>query len=409
MYNLATGYTDSQVSSAVTYIENASSAYTESIYNLATGYTDSQLADNLPLYVTTGTTQHISGEKTFDTTVYMLNGLYVSGTTTFLNTQNLNVYNNFITINSGETGSGVTAGFAGIKVDRGSSPNYEIQWNEDQGNFRVGQTGQTQAVATREDTPTNYAIATWDAPNFRFVTNVLSPASFLSANTSYYTQTQANDNFLSATTLATIESANSAYTLMMYNQATGYTDQQILLVSSATTTASSAYTLQMYNQATGYTNITVISAITYIENASSAYTESMYNEATGYTDSQLTNYYTSFESDANFLSANTSDLIIKYTMPDVSAATVNIDSYSNTVGVGVVWHYTITSGSTNRRTGTMNVVYNSTVVDFNDTSTPPLGTVDCELTAVNTGTYIQLQVESITGTYTIYVTRIIIG
>jgi len=174
-------------------------------YDAATKY----YVDNIFISaVTLNTNQIITGSKTFSNPVIMLNGLTVSGTTTFVNTQNLNISDNLILINSGETGSGVTLRYAGIEIDRGTSPKYGFYFDEGTQTFRVGQTGLTQAVATREDSPITGNIATWDGTNFRFNTT-LSQASFLSANTSgnflsantsFYTQAQANANFLSANT-----------------------------------------------------------------------------------------------------------------------------------------------------------------------------------------------------------------
>ena len=147
-------------------------------------------------YVTTGTTQNISGQKTFNSAVFMLNGLYVSGTTTFVNTQNLNIKDNLILINSGETGSGVTLQYAGIEVDRGSSPRYGFYFDENGDYFRVGVTGQTQAVATREDVPLDGGVAIWNASNYIFETSNINN-NFLSANT----YIPSDSNFLSANTL----------------------------------------------------------------------------------------------------------------------------------------------------------------------------------------------------------------
>jgi hypothetical protein len=166
-------------------------------YDAATKY----YIDNITISaVTLNTNQTITGIKIFNSPVIMLNGLTVSGVTTYLNTQNLNVYNNYITINSGETGYGVTAGYAGIIVKRGSLSDYLIQWNETQGNFRVGVSGQTVALAGREDNPVNGNIATWDGTNFSFNTTL---------------------------SLASITNSNSAYTLSLYNQSTGYTNIKV--------------------------------------------------------------------------------------------------------------------------------------------------------------------------------------
>ena len=58
----------------------------------------------------------IYGNKTFGNNVTIVGNLYVSGTT--VSKSDLNITSNFITINSGETGSGVTLGESGIRIDR---------------------------------------------------------------------------------------------------------------------------------------------------------------------------------------------------------------------------------------------------------------------------------------------------
>jgi hypothetical protein len=56
--------------------------------------------------------------------------LDVSGTVTTVSSEDLNVTDNVITVNSGEAGTGVSKGTAGIEVDRGEVPNLQIIYNE---------------------------------------------------------------------------------------------------------------------------------------------------------------------------------------------------------------------------------------------------------------------------------------
>jgi hypothetical protein len=102
--------------------------------------------------------------------------LSVDGSVTYINSVDLNVSDNIITVNYGETGAGVTKGFAGMKVDRGSEDDYVFVFSESTDTFRIGiatesglPTG-TQAVATREDTPIADAIAFWNDTANRFDT-----------------------------------------------------------------------------------------------------------------------------------------------------------------------------------------------------------------------------------------------
>lgn len=96
--------------------------------------------------------------------------LFVNGTTTEVNTVDLLVKDNLIVVNDGEPGSGVTAGTAGIEVDRGLLANYQFLFDEVSDSFRIGEVGNLQAVATREDTPLDTGIAVWDNGTSKFVT-----------------------------------------------------------------------------------------------------------------------------------------------------------------------------------------------------------------------------------------------
>jgi hypothetical protein len=67
-----------------------------------------------------------------------INGdLVVTGNTTQVATTNTTINDNIIVLNQGETGAGVTKAFAGIQVDRGTSGNVVLRWNE---NFQKWQT-----------------------------------------------------------------------------------------------------------------------------------------------------------------------------------------------------------------------------------------------------------------------------
>jgi hypothetical protein len=56
--------------------------------------------------------------------------LIVTGNLTALDTTNTNILDNIITLNSGESGAGVSAGTAGIEIDRGSEPKARILFDE---------------------------------------------------------------------------------------------------------------------------------------------------------------------------------------------------------------------------------------------------------------------------------------
>ena len=87
----------------------------------------------------------------------------VTGTLTYQNTQTIQLEDNIIVVNYGETGVGVTTGSGGIEVDRGTLTNYQFMFRESDDAFVIGEVGDLQTVATREDSPTNSGIPYWNS------------------------------------------------------------------------------------------------------------------------------------------------------------------------------------------------------------------------------------------------------
>ncbi len=67
--------------------------------------------------------------------------LTVSGSTTYLNVNELNIEDNLIVLNYGVSGSPSLS--AGIEIERGSSPNVSIQWNESNDRWEFTKDGST--------------------------------------------------------------------------------------------------------------------------------------------------------------------------------------------------------------------------------------------------------------------------
>ena len=111
------------------------------------------------------------GDVTVGANLTVTGDLTVNGTTTTLNTQTIEAEDNLILINSGETGAGVTAGTAGIEVDRGTETNYQFMYQESTDSFVIGEIGGLQKVATREDSPTDTGVAFWNNSASRFDTD----------------------------------------------------------------------------------------------------------------------------------------------------------------------------------------------------------------------------------------------
>ena len=75
------------------------------------------------------------GQITFDTgtlqgDVVFTGNITVGGSQTIVNSTNLDVQDNIITVNFGETGSGVTLGTAGLRIDRGLASDGAFVWDE---------------------------------------------------------------------------------------------------------------------------------------------------------------------------------------------------------------------------------------------------------------------------------------
>jgi len=112
--------------------------------------------------------------ETSGTTVYddltVTGDLFVDGTTFVVHNQEVTTSDNIIVVNYGEPGAGVTAGTAGMQVDRGTLPDYFFVFAENTDTFRVGEEGDTQAVATREDNPVSNNVPYWNDTDKRFDT-----------------------------------------------------------------------------------------------------------------------------------------------------------------------------------------------------------------------------------------------
>lgn len=110
---------------------------------------------------------------TIDGNLTIEGDLTVKGDSFVTETEEVKVEDNTITVNHGETGSGVTHndGFAGIEVDRGDSADYYFVFEEERERFVIGKSDNLQVVATREDDPEDGAFAVWSNDNKRFETS----------------------------------------------------------------------------------------------------------------------------------------------------------------------------------------------------------------------------------------------
>lgn len=84
--------------------------------------------------------------------VRVTGNLVVDGDTLTVSAENLQVQDNIITVNYGETGAGVTLRYSGIEVDRGSLDNVSLTFdeNDDSWNFREGTGYNTSRLRLKE-------------------------------------------------------------------------------------------------------------------------------------------------------------------------------------------------------------------------------------------------------------------
>lgn len=103
-------------------------------------------------FVTLTGNQVITGQKTFSNDVVIEGNLTVTGITTYLNTQELLVEDNLLTLNYGT--SGTPSLNAGIEVDRGSSDYSQIIWNETTDRWQAGISGSLENIILESDLAT---------------------------------------------------------------------------------------------------------------------------------------------------------------------------------------------------------------------------------------------------------------
>lgn len=100
---------------------------------------------------------------------YIEGNLYVEGNSTIFDTNLIEFEDNIILLNRLESGSGVTLNQAGFEIERGSSENYRIVFNEPDDTFRVGFLSNLLPVAIREETPLSNGVITWNNSQQRLV------------------------------------------------------------------------------------------------------------------------------------------------------------------------------------------------------------------------------------------------
>lgn len=81
---------------------------------------------------------NVSPNSNFEKDVIIKGNLTVEGTTTTVNSENLTVEDNIITLNKGELENGVSRRSSGIKIDRGSGSSYYFGYDENRNRLTAG-------------------------------------------------------------------------------------------------------------------------------------------------------------------------------------------------------------------------------------------------------------------------------
>lgn len=107
-----------------------------------------------------GYTLDVRGDAYVNTDLTVAGNLTVSGTTTYINTTTLNIGDNIITLNADVSGATAPSENAGFEVNRGSSANVALRWNETTDKWETTTDGTTYlTVATNNDVSTAYSNA----------------------------------------------------------------------------------------------------------------------------------------------------------------------------------------------------------------------------------------------------------
>ena len=107
--------------------------------------------------------------------------LLVEGQSFVTEAETVEIKDNLLLLNKGEVGAGVTKGIAGIEIDRGTEPNYQIIFDESDNRFKAGEIGDIQCLALRDgdDSMTGGMFTSWDSTTKRLKTTNIVPSSSL--------------------------------------------------------------------------------------------------------------------------------------------------------------------------------------------------------------------------------------
>jgi len=128
-----------------------------------------------------------AGNAAFGQDVTITGNLTVSGTTTYINTTNLQIGDNLITLNADLPGGTAPSEHAGVEINRGSSANVALRWNETSDVWQVTEDGTNYGTVLTTISTTGInasALSTGTMPLARLDSNVILTTSTTGINAS---------------------------------------------------------------------------------------------------------------------------------------------------------------------------------------------------------------------------------
>lgn len=150
--------------------------------------------------------------------------LLVEGKSFVTEAETVEIKDNLLLLNKGEVGSGVTKGMAGLEIDRGTEPNYQIVFDESDNRFKAGEIGDIQCLALRDgdDSMTDGMFTSWDSTTKRLkTTNIVPTGSSLFFGNSHNVGVRYSHNTTDGDRLS-IDTNNKALILFTTNNYTNF-------------------------------------------------------------------------------------------------------------------------------------------------------------------------------------------
>ena len=269
---------------------------------------------------TVNSTLTVGGNVTLLSDLTVEGDLTISGTTTTVNTEIINLADNTIVLNSNATGPATEN--AGIEVERGADSNVTLLWNETSNKWTVGSetfvagtfegkvTSDSATITTLNTTTATVTNATFDSANFTtlsaqtvnlgtltFNTLTNTTSDITEGSNLYYTTSRSDSDFdvrLAIKTTADLTEGSNLY----YTTVRADSDFDVRLATKTTTNLTEGdnlyYTRSRFDSALGDATSTAT-----IRGYFSAAGDLTYNSGTGEFSFDVENVYTqaNFESD----------------------------------------------------------------------------------------------------------------